>query len=241
VKLCDRLAYVGKDIEDAAESGIVAQEEIPPHIAEVLGKNNGEIIDSLVRDMVVNFHTDLREFAAANGRSPSRAEIAIRLSPNVLEALNTLIRDFNYPRIYLSKVSNEYSAQTERMLCGLFSSFVEELDGMAMPRFQQATLHRFDEDNGSNPLLSKTLGELEELTGSFVQADIDAVRAQIIRENLEGFKGSRNSILYFLAQMSEDYRVRTNNAQMAIDYITLMTDSVATAIFESKTIPRPVV
>jgi hypothetical protein len=66
-------------------------------------------------------------------------------------------------------------------------------------------------------------------------------RMLIIKENLEGFKGSRTSMLYFLKQMNEEYWVSTRNAQMAIDYLTLMTDSVATAIFESLTIPRPVV
>ncbi len=241
VKLCDRLAYVGKDIEDAAESGIISQGDIPPQISAVLGKNNGEMIDNLVRDIVMNFHNDRKKFMGENHREPGRYEISIRLSEPVLDAMNSLIREFNYPRIYRSKASLGYSAQTETMLRSLFGTFLKELDGMESPDNTQSTLHRFQDQNGENPLLKKSLGELEELTGSHDQKQIDGARVLIIKENLERFDGSRSSMLYFLKQMNRDYWVETNNAQMVIDYITMMTDTVATAIFESKTIPRPVV
>ncbi len=241
VKLCDRLAYVGKDIEDAAESGIISQGEIPPAISEVLGTNNGEIIDTLVRDLVMNFHNDRKAFIRANGREPARKDIDIRLSPQVLNALNKLIREFNYPKIYRSKASMAYSAQTENMLRSLFDRFLNELDDMRAPDNNQSTLHRFQDQNGDNPLMGKSLGELEELTGAHDQKMIDAARIAIFKENLAQFGGSRSSILYFVNQMNEVYWVGTNNAQMVIDYITLMTDTVATAIFESQTIPRPMV
>ncbi|MFO7618925.1 MAG: dNTP triphosphohydrolase [Thermoplasmata archaeon] len=241
VKLCDRLAYVGKDIEDAAESGIISQGDIPPAISVILGKNNAEIIDTLVRDIVMNFHNDKKKFLEAEGRDPARKEISIRLSEPVLNALNTLIREFNYPRIYHSKASTAYSAQTETMMRSLFGTFLSELDEMSAPENNQSTLHRFQDQNGENPLLKKSLGELEELTGTHAQEVINSARILIIKENLEIFSGSRSSILYFLNQMDQEYWVRTNNAQMVIDYITLMTDMVATAIFESLTIPRPMV
>jgi len=241
VKICDRLAYVGKDIEDAAESGIIAQGDIPTAISAILGNNNGEIIDTLVRDIVMNFHNDRNKFLESKGREPSKKEINIRLSVPVLDALNKLIREFNYPRIYRSKASMGYSAQTENMLRSLFETFLKELDEMKAPENNQSTLHRFQEQNGENPLFKKSLGELEELTGSHGQDLINSARILVVKENLEIFTGSRSSILYFLNQMNEEYWLSTNNAQMVIDYITLMTDTVATAIFESLTIPRPMV
>jgi dGTP triphosphohydrolase len=155
--------------------------------------------------------------------------------------LNRLVKEFNHPRIYGSKVSNEYSVQTENMLRSFFGTFLKELDDMRAPNNNQSTLHRFQGQNGENPLVKKTLGELEELTGTYEQDAINRARILIIEENLEMFNGTKGSTLYFLKQMSEDYRVKTNNAQMVIDYITLMTDTMATAIFESMTIPRPVV
>ena len=84
VRMVDRVAYCGRDMEDAITVGLITLDEVPAPARDVLGSTNGEIISSLVEDIV-------RE---------SRGRNEIALSDGVFEALTTLI-EFNYSHIYL--------------------------------------------------------------------------------------------------------------------------------------------
>jgi predicted deoxyguanosinetriphosphate triphosphohydrolase len=254
VKLCDRIGYVGKDIEDATASGIISEADLPERVTRVLGKTNGQIIDTLVMDVIANFREDAaatgpggrgaRARRAAGRRGAARrGGLAIRLSQPISDSLNSLISDFNYPRIYMSQTNTRYARQTEKMLSGLFQSFLEELDEMSLPDEEQSSLGDFQggkgaaRSNGGGMAARRSLGELGEAKGRAASGE----RLAIIRANLARAAPSRSSMLYFLSQMDEGYWAVTGNAQMVIDYISLMTDEMATSVYESLTIPRPVV
>ncbi len=84
VRMVDRVAYCGRDMEDAITVGLITIEDVPARVRQVLGSTNGEIISTLVEDIV--------------RRSRGRNEIA--LGDEVFEAMQALI-EFNYRRIYL--------------------------------------------------------------------------------------------------------------------------------------------
>ncbi|MEJ2627541.1 MAG: phosphohydrolase [bacterium] len=52
VRFSDRIAYLGRDIEDAIIIGLITINDIPTIIRKNLGSTNGEIIDSLVKDVI---------------------------------------------------------------------------------------------------------------------------------------------------------------------------------------------
>jgi dGTPase len=252
VKLCDRIGYVGKDIEDATASGIISEADLPERVTKVLGKTNGQIIDTLVMDVIANFREDSAAVGAGGrvaGRGVGRrgaalkAGLAIRLSQPISDSLNSLISDFNYPRIYMSQTNTRYARQTEKMLTGLFQTFLEELDEMRLPDEEQSSLVDFHgakgaaRSNGCGRAARRSLGELGEAKGRAASRE----RLAIIRANLGRAAPSRSSMLYFLSQMGEGYWAATGNSQMVIDYISLMTDEMATSVYETLTIPRPVV
>ena len=84
VRMVDRVAYCGRDMEDAITVGLITLEQVPARVKQVLGSTNGEIISSLVEDIVQ--------------RSRGRNEIA--LGDEVFGAMQELI-EFNYRSIYL--------------------------------------------------------------------------------------------------------------------------------------------
>lgn len=51
-RMSDRIAYLGRDLEDAIYGGFIHQSDIPSEIADELGQKNGEIIDTLVLDVI---------------------------------------------------------------------------------------------------------------------------------------------------------------------------------------------
>ena len=54
VRFADKIAYVGRDIEDALRTGVIESEFNLPMGAGSLGRNNSEIINYLVEDIVEN-------------------------------------------------------------------------------------------------------------------------------------------------------------------------------------------
>jgi len=132
VRLCDRIAYAGKDIEDAIEAGLVKREEIPEEYASLLGNTNKKIMDTVVKDVVLNFLVFVKDFKEKNRREPNSQEVRIRISPEIRAAVNGLIGDFNYPRIYMSKQNQTYIKQTSTMVSSLFDSFYNEARDASM-------------------------------------------------------------------------------------------------------------
>ena len=52
VRLCDHVAYLNHDLDDAVRAGIVAEEEVPQDIIACLGNRNSQRIDTLIQDII---------------------------------------------------------------------------------------------------------------------------------------------------------------------------------------------
>ncbi len=102
VRYSDKIAYLGRDIEDGITAGFITQEDIPDNIKKILGENNSQIIDTLVNDMI---HV-----------SKNRNEIG--LSDEKYKMIMEL-RNFNYKNIYLSD-KNMAFPYTENILNTIF-------------------------------------------------------------------------------------------------------------------------
>lgn len=93
VRLADTIAYIGRDLEDAIELGLIDREEIPEPCAATLGSSNGTIVYTLVTDLLAN-SAHVRG-AASNDESSD----FIGFSAEIGAALRQL-KTFNYQRIY---------------------------------------------------------------------------------------------------------------------------------------------
>jgi dGTPase len=83
VRIADKIAYLGRDVEDAVTTGLITIKDVPQELRKNLGSTNGEIIDALVRDAV----------------EASQNTDAIWFSDDKF-ALLCKLKDFNYRRIY---------------------------------------------------------------------------------------------------------------------------------------------
>jgi dGTPase len=110
VRIADKIAYVGRDIEDAARAGILEFEDIPPAITSRLGNSNARIINTLVADIVHN--------------SLNRDEI--RLSEDAGEAMEMLLRE-NVRRIYSSEKIMRYEQTVKNTVEALFDALLSAM------------------------------------------------------------------------------------------------------------------
>ena len=109
VRMADKIAYLGRDVEDAIQLKVIDREMLPDVSRRVLGSSNSEIINTLVEDLI---HT-------------SRKAGKIGFSDGIMEAVR-ILRDFNYKNIYNHPVLTGYQQYFERILNTLFR-YLEDL------------------------------------------------------------------------------------------------------------------
>ena len=137
VRLIDKIAYVGKDIEDAIEVGIIKEDEIPKDFRDELGTTNGKIISTFVEDMVEN----------------SYDKDCIAISPRLGQLLHKL-KKFNDKHIYKSQEAEGYKIQAEKTIEYLFDDLLLEIK--RTKRFQSQRYPEPDKD-GSIPTVYRVL------------------------------------------------------------------------------------
>jgi len=118
VRLCDTIAYIGRDIEDAIELKLIRRSDIPAACRKVLGDTNGTIVYHLVEDLITN--------SLAPGREGELAQDCIGFSPGVSDSLEEL-KTFNYRHIYMNPVIKRDFAKIQTCYRVLFETYLDQI------------------------------------------------------------------------------------------------------------------
>lgn len=110
VRLSDVIAYIGRDIEDAIILGIIERNEIPEFPRKIIGENNSKIVDTLIKDVIVN----------------SFEKPYLSFSKDIFEALIEL-KNWNYEKIYNSEKANANYDKIEKLFTKLYYFYLEKL------------------------------------------------------------------------------------------------------------------
>jgi len=113
VKICDRIAYINHDIDDALRGGVIAFSDLPADEIALVGDTHSSRINSMILDLCSN----------SEGRD------AVRLSPDFQQALLNL-RSFMFENVYNSpKVLEESDRnKVEVVITSLYNYFLEHTD-----------------------------------------------------------------------------------------------------------------
>ena len=104
VRFADKVAYLGRDLEDALSMGLIAAADVPKDIRTMLGSDNGAIINTLVLDLIG--HT------ASTGAMGFSAEKTM---------LATHLYAFNTERIYRHPRLQQYEGFCHRVIEALYA------------------------------------------------------------------------------------------------------------------------
>lgn len=110
VRLSDILAYIGRDIEDAIKVGVITRKDIPQEAVKVLGDTNSVIVDTLIKDVIMN----------------SYDKPYLKFSNEVFEALMKL-KEWNYKTIYESDMANKNYEKVDKLFKPLYIKYLEKL------------------------------------------------------------------------------------------------------------------
>jgi len=115
VKFADTIAYIGRDLQDAQEVGLIdGPDEIPPACREILGEDNRTIIDTLILNLLDNSESDKDAY--------------ISYSRDVEQALVTL-RNFSRERIYNNPQLTAEREKIVSMYRVLFNRYLDDIEG----------------------------------------------------------------------------------------------------------------
>jgi dGTPase len=114
VKFSDTIAYIGRDLQDAREVGLIGSSTpLPQECRESLGSSNREIINTLIYDLLENSDTEDIGYISYS-RDVERALIALRT--------------FSRIHIYENKKLTSEQEKVRQMYATLFMTYLEDLE-----------------------------------------------------------------------------------------------------------------
>lgn len=132
VRFADKIAYLGRDIEDALIADFISKSDIPKEIRDEVGSSNGEIINNLIVDIIKS----------------SKDSDEIRLSDEMFSKVKTL-QKFNYEYIYKHPDIENYKQKGEKLIEEVFDYLLDLLSNWG---------HDYGKYENSNLELDKHFG-----------------------------------------------------------------------------------
>lgn len=108
VSVCDAIAYINHDIDDAIRAGVIATEDLPRDALAVLGDHTSSRIDAMVVGIIMGSQ-----------------EGKLGIVPEILEAMNVL-RDFMYTQVYPCEAIDREIRKAKKILRELYYYLLEE-------------------------------------------------------------------------------------------------------------------
>lgn len=108
VSICDAIAYINHDIDDAIRAGVIATEDLPQDALAVLGDHTSSRIDAMVVGIILGSQ-----------------EGKLGIVPEILEAMNAL-RDFMYTQVYPCEAIDREIRKAKKILRELYYYLLED-------------------------------------------------------------------------------------------------------------------
>ena len=121
VRLCDRIAYISHDLDDAIRAGILTEEDLPPAVLSACGRGTSRRINAMLSDMIQN---------SAGG--------IIQMSEPMAEAFDQF-HNFMYDAVYRNATAKGEESKVAGILGGIFHEYVAHPD--KLPAEYRAIAH----------------------------------------------------------------------------------------------------
>jgi len=108
VRICDRIAYINHDIDDAIRGKVLKESDIPKKFLAILGHTHSQRINTLIMDVISN--------------SDGKMEIA--MSEDIRENFLKL-RQFMFEQVYLNKEAKREEIKARYIVKSLYKYFSE--------------------------------------------------------------------------------------------------------------------
>lgn len=111
VRITDTIAYIGQDIEDAIRFNILRREDLPEEQVAYLGNKNSQIIETLVKSVIVNSYD--QDFIAFDQETSDQL---------------LALKKFNYKHIYTDENVKKSNALIYRTMRIMFDKYLQDIE-----------------------------------------------------------------------------------------------------------------
>ncbi len=108
LSICDAIAYINHDIDDALRAGVITREDLPKEAIATLGESASERINTMVGGLI-----EASQFGA------------ITMQPEVREATNAL-RNYLYTEVYPGPVISKEVEKAKRVVHELYDYIIKQ-------------------------------------------------------------------------------------------------------------------
>ncbi len=216
VKIADKIAYLGRDIEDAIRMEFIEEKDIKELMA----------ISRIYKEKTINTTVIIHNFITSICAN-STPDSGIRLSDENNEMLKA-IKDFNYRTIYMNPKFNVYRNYAALIIRSIYDTLMESYD------YKEGvnTLYNLIERKKSYPHLIRNFVKHLLIYSDIPSDTYNDVYSKLYPDNYEDADSEeelkeeyKNRKIYGLLETEKIY------AQAIIDYISGMTDRYAIEIF----------
>ena len=119
VQICDKIAYMNHDVDDALRAKLLAPGDLPAFVAGILGPTPASRIDYLVKNLV--------EHSLFSMLTEKTVTSMISLSPEVSKTMQKL-RTFLFANVYANQLHTKERSKIQEMLRLMFVNFLSRPD-----------------------------------------------------------------------------------------------------------------
>ena len=107
VQLCDKIAYINHDIDDAMRAGLLTEEMLPREFTAVLGHSVRERLDTMVHG-IIDYSIDKPQ---------------VEMAPRIKDAI-TGLRSFMFNHVYLHSIAKSEEGKAQDLLRTLYGYYI---------------------------------------------------------------------------------------------------------------------
>lgn len=109
VRLCDRIAYVNHDFDDAVRAGIITTEDLPFMVLRRIGDSHSGRIDAIITDLIEN-----------------STEGEVKMSPEMTQVFNEF-HSFLFEAVYRNPRAKSEESKVRGILAGIWEHYIKDL------------------------------------------------------------------------------------------------------------------
>ncbi len=113
VRICDKIAYINHDIDDAIRARVLTERDLPRPCTDILGKSVHDRLNHMIHDLIIN----------------SLEKDHISLTPDVQSAMSEL-RSFMFAHVYTSNIVKAEEKKAQELMRKLYYHFLDQFGSL---------------------------------------------------------------------------------------------------------------